>query len=276
MPFPIRRTTPNHPSWKESLLETPPILLATLSLSKEISQLSVHVLTIFIIRKFFLWFHWQSYCSVRLSFLDRYRCQDILHACVHECKVTQSCPTPFSPMDCKLPAPPPPPRLSMGFSRQESWSGLPCPPPGDLPNPGIKPVPLMSPALADGFFTTSTTCHPSLNKSPIPECGKAFSFSTRKSQPEGTPNSSALVRSTFLHSASGSSFLQFDWSCRDVSEGRTGSFCGEVPAGHWHHELWPSWYPHCPWSLRLTWSFILTSFLASRLPITDLLPAVSL
>ena len=44
--------------------------------------------------------------------------------------------------------------LSMGFSRQEYWSGLPCPPPGDLPDPGIKP---MSPALADEFFTTSTT-----------------------------------------------------------------------------------------------------------------------
>ena len=44
--------------------------------------------------------------------------------------------------------------LSMGFSRQEYWSGLPCPPPGDLPNPGIEPVSLMSPALAGGFFTT--------------------------------------------------------------------------------------------------------------------------
>ena len=41
--------------------------------------------------------------------------------------------------------------LSMGFSRQEYWSGLPFPPPGDLPNPGIKP---MSPALAGRFFTT--------------------------------------------------------------------------------------------------------------------------
>ena len=39
--------------------------------------------------------------------------------------------------------------LSMGFSRQEYWSGLPCPLPGDLPNPGIEPVSLMSPALAD-------------------------------------------------------------------------------------------------------------------------------
>ena len=47
--------------------------------------------------------------------------------------------------------------LSMGFSKQEYWSGLPCPPPGDLPNPGIEPESLASPALADGFFTTSAT-----------------------------------------------------------------------------------------------------------------------
>ena len=47
--------------------------------------------------------------------------------------------------------------LSMGFSRQEYWSGLPCPPPGDLPYPGIKPASLMSPALAGRFFTISTT-----------------------------------------------------------------------------------------------------------------------
>ena len=44
---------------------------------------------------------------------------------------------------CKAP-------LSMGFSRQEYWSRLPCPPPGDLPNPGTEPA---SPALAGGFFT---------------------------------------------------------------------------------------------------------------------------
>ena len=45
--------------------------------------------------------------------------------------------------------------LSMGFSRQEYWSGLPFPPPGDLPNPGIKPMTPVSPALAGRFFTTS-------------------------------------------------------------------------------------------------------------------------
>ena len=44
-----------------------------------------------------------------------------------------------------------------GFSRQEYWSGLSCPPPGDLHNPEIKPISLMSPALAGRFFTTSTT-----------------------------------------------------------------------------------------------------------------------
>ena len=47
--------------------------------------------------------------------------------------------------------------LSMGFSRQEYWSGLPCPPLGDLPYPGIKPASSVSPALAGGFFTTGAT-----------------------------------------------------------------------------------------------------------------------
>ena len=47
--------------------------------------------------------------------------------------------------------------LSMGFCRQEYRSGLPCPPPGDLPNPGIKPASLMSPVLAGGCFTANAT-----------------------------------------------------------------------------------------------------------------------
>ena len=47
--------------------------------------------------------------------------------------------------------------LSVGFSRQEYWSGLPWPSPGYLPNPGIEPMSLRSPALAGGFFTTSAT-----------------------------------------------------------------------------------------------------------------------
>ena len=65
----------------------------------------------------------------------------------------QSCPTLCDCIDyitCQAP-------LSMEFFRQEYWSGLPCPPSGNLPDPGIKLVFLMSPALAVGFFITSAT-----------------------------------------------------------------------------------------------------------------------
>ena len=47
--------------------------------------------------------------------------------------------------------------LSMGFSRQEYWSGLPCPPLGDLPDPGSVPMSPASPALAGLFSNTRTT-----------------------------------------------------------------------------------------------------------------------
>ena len=55
----------------------------------------------------------------------------------------------------------------MGFSRQEYWSGLPCPPPGDLTDPGIGPKSLVSPALAGGFFTTSATWEAQLTEENI-------------------------------------------------------------------------------------------------------------
>ena len=53
--------------------------------------------------------------------------------------------------------------LSLGFSRRESWSGLPCPPSGDLPKPWIKLTSFMSPALADRFFTTESPEKPLRN-----------------------------------------------------------------------------------------------------------------
>ena len=65
-------------------------------------------------------------------------------------KSLQLCPTFCEPMDYN----PPGSSLSVAFSRQEYWSGLPCPSPGDLLNPGIKPVFLLSPALASRYFTT--------------------------------------------------------------------------------------------------------------------------
>ena len=59
-------------------------------------------------------------------------------------------PTLCNPMDCSP--------LSMGFSRQECWSRLPCPPPGDLPNPGIEP---RSPALQVDSLPSKTQGKPS-------------------------------------------------------------------------------------------------------------------
>ena len=67
-------------------------------------------------------------------------------------KLLHSCLTLCNPMTVAHQAP-----LPMGFSRQEYWSGLPSPPPRDLPDPGIEPKSLASPALAGGFFTTSAT-----------------------------------------------------------------------------------------------------------------------
>ena len=65
--------------------------------------------------------------------------------------------------------------LSMGFFRQEYWSGLPFPTPGDLPDPGIQTVSLASPALAGGFFTSDanagdTDSIPSLGRSHMLWC----------------------------------------------------------------------------------------------------------
>ena len=68
-----------------------------------------------------------------------------------DAKLLRLCLTLCDPMDCSLPP------LSIGLSQQEYWSGLLFPFPGDLPDPGIEPMSFMSPALAGGFFTTSTT-----------------------------------------------------------------------------------------------------------------------
>ena len=81
-------------------------------------------------------------------------------------EVTQSCPTLCNPMDCSYQAP-----LSMGFSRQEYWSGVPSPSPGDLPDPGVKAG---SPALqADTLPSeTQTMTGVSVGSSQNPGAGK--------------------------------------------------------------------------------------------------------
>ena len=68
--------------------------------------------------------------------------------CVHA-RCHFSCAQLCDPMDYSPP--------SMGFSREEYWSGLLFPSPGDLPDPGIEPAFLTSPAMAGGIFVTSAT-----------------------------------------------------------------------------------------------------------------------
>ena len=87
---------------------------------------------------------WSGRALMNTSYPLQYSC-----VCVCVCACSQSCPTLCDPMDCSCRA-----SLSMEFCRQEYWSGLLFPPPGDLPDPGIEPTSLVSPVLAGGFFTT--------------------------------------------------------------------------------------------------------------------------
>ena len=64
----------------------------------------------------------------------------------------QSCRLPATPLTAPRQAP-----RSAGFPRQGYWSGVPFPPPGGLPDPGVEPQPLASPALAGRLFTTSAS-----------------------------------------------------------------------------------------------------------------------
>ena len=64
--------------------------------------------------------------------------------------------------------------LSTGFSKQECWSGLPSPPLGDLPDPGIEPMSLMSPALAGGFFTARAPWEGSANTGLVAASGSCL------------------------------------------------------------------------------------------------------
>ena len=78
-------------------------------------------------------------------------CHNRVYVCVFM-KSLQPFSTLCDPKDCNHQSP-----EFMRFSRQEYWSGLPCPSPGDLPDPGIKPS---SPALAGGFFTAEPPGNP--------------------------------------------------------------------------------------------------------------------
>ena len=82
-----------------------------------------------------------------------------MHAQGGKRSVAQLYLTLCNPMDYS-----PPGSSVQGFPRQEHWSGLPFPSPGDLPNPGMEPMP---PVLAGGFFTTEPPGKPSFNYAPV-------------------------------------------------------------------------------------------------------------
>ena len=77
--------------------------------------------------------------------------------------------------------------LSVGFSRQAYWSGLPFPPPGDPPDPGTELVSLASPALAGGFFAASATWVWEVS-------GGSLVCSGHSCGPEGMPHGGTRVR----------------------------------------------------------------------------------
>ena len=107
--------------------------------------------------------------------------------------------------------------LSMGFPRQEYWTGLPCLPSGDLSNPGMELMSLISPALAGRFLTTSATwdahCVP---------CGILFS------QPGVEPAPSALELLSLNH-----------WTTREVPQSvlAFNLFCCSVLTSLSHHKI---------------------------------------
>ena len=73
-------------------------------------------------------------------------------------KLLQSCPMLCDPMDCS------PPGCSVHrFSRQEQWSGLPCHPPGDLPNPGMEHASAVSPTLQVDSLPSEPPGKPSIS-----------------------------------------------------------------------------------------------------------------
>ena len=90
------------------------------------------------------WLNYSSYMEPRLK--------------ESESEVAQSCPTLCNPMDCSLLG-----SSVWDFSRQEYWSGLPFPPPGDLPNLGIKP---RSPTLQADALPSEPPGKPSADKGP--------------------------------------------------------------------------------------------------------------
>ena len=97
-----------------------------------------------------------------------------------QCMHSQTCPIFATSWTVARQAP-----LSMGFSRQECWSGFPLPLPGDLHAPGIEPMSPVAPALASGFFATEP-----LGSNTEPQM---FSLQVKLSLPPGSATYSCVT-----------------------------------------------------------------------------------
>ena len=95
-----------------------------------------------------MWMNLESVIQSEVNQKEKNKYHILTHTCLCACMLShvQLFETPWT-LACKVP-------LSMEFSRQEYWNGLPFPSPGDLSTPGIEPKSPASSASADGFFTT--------------------------------------------------------------------------------------------------------------------------
>ena len=131
----------------------------------------------------------------------------------------------------------------MEFSRQEYWSGLPFPFPGNLPDPGIEPTSLMSPALAGGFFTTEPP-------------GKLMSLLIRTLIPSWRPALSRpplnLITSKYHHIEGYGFFVRTvgRWGCHTLVHRRAYTRCRQRRVLEWQcmfrqHQSQPFSRPRC-------------------------------
>ena len=89
--------------------------------------------------------------------------------------------------------------LSMKFSRQDYGSGLPCPPPGHLPDPGVEPESVTLPALAGQLFTMSATWEPHFQFSSVQSLSNIWLFATPCRRPILVQYSRSCIFSTLLY-----------------------------------------------------------------------------
>ena len=125
------------------------------------ANLKFHIYFMLSQGKKFLWSHLPVFQNHPTSLVSQCVCAQLLnHARLIGASWTLACQAP----------------LPMEFSRQEHWSGVPFPTPRDLPDPGIEPTSLVSPALAGGFFTTGPPGKPKrlAKKSCMPFLNEAF------------------------------------------------------------------------------------------------------